>query len=175
MKSTNLTANNILVERNFKLEVLEWLTNGKPKLFRSPTEGNYVVRLMNVSLTPSDQLGRMIHTFNCMAYEIAENTYNNLSKYNFIKVAIEDVYQLRWLSVDLSDKNIQVAPNLLQHTAVALSIEGMLPGDKFEITTLEGRNTNTYNIVIGATGSYIISLANGIEILNIKFNITKNR
>jgi len=30
-------------EKVFKLEVLEWLTNGKPKLFRSITEGNYLV------------------------------------------------------------------------------------------------------------------------------------
>jgi hypothetical protein len=80
-----------LIERNFKLEVLEWLTNGKPKLFRSPTEGNYIVRLMNVSLSPMDQLGRMIHSFNCTAYEIAENNYNNLSKYNFVKVNTESV------------------------------------------------------------------------------------
>jgi hypothetical protein len=45
------------------LEVLEWLNNGEAKIFRSPTEGNYIVRLMNVSLTPNDTLGRMLHTF----------------------------------------------------------------------------------------------------------------
>ena len=169
MRNTNLTANNILVERNFKLEVLEWLTNGKPKLFRSPTEGNYIVRLMNVSLSPSDQLGRMIHTFNCTAYEIAENTYSNLSKYNFVKVDVEDIYQLRWLSVDLSNQNIQDGKNLLNHTAAAVSLEGMLPGDKFQITVLEDRQTKTYDIVIGATGNYIISLENDIEILSVYF------
>jgi hypothetical protein len=80
---TQLTANNYHKERDFKLEVLEWLTNGKPKLFRSPTEGNYIVRLMNTSLTPNDTLGRMLHTFSCTAYEIAECNIMNLQSDNY--------------------------------------------------------------------------------------------
>ena len=67
----DLLGDNIYLERKFRLELLDWLTNGKPKLFRSPTEGNYIVRLMNVSLTPNDTLGRMLYTFNCTAYEMA--------------------------------------------------------------------------------------------------------
>jgi hypothetical protein len=66
--NTNLTSNNIYLERNFKLDVLEWLNNGKPKLFRSPTEGNYIVRLMHISLSPEYSLGRMIQAFSCTAY-----------------------------------------------------------------------------------------------------------
>jgi hypothetical protein len=50
-------------ERRFRNEVLKWLNNGEPKVFRSPTEGNFIVRLMNVSLTPDEKLGRMIYTF----------------------------------------------------------------------------------------------------------------
>lgn len=80
--STNLTNENILAERIFKTEVLDWLNNGKPKLFRSPTEGNFIVRLMNVSLSPNDTLGRMLHTFSATAYEIAECTPENLRAYN---------------------------------------------------------------------------------------------
>jgi len=72
---TDLTSENIMSERYFKLLVLDWLTDGKPKLFRSPTEGNYIVRLLNVSLTPKTELGRMIHEFNCTAYEIADFNY----------------------------------------------------------------------------------------------------
>ena len=69
-------------ERLFKLEVLEWLNNGKPKVFRSPAEGNFIVRLMNISLTPNDTLGRMLHSFNCTAYEIQEYSFNNLKELN---------------------------------------------------------------------------------------------
>jgi hypothetical protein len=51
---TDLTSENFMSERYFKLSVLDWLTDGKPKLFRSASEGNYIVRLLNVSLSPSD-------------------------------------------------------------------------------------------------------------------------
>lgn len=81
--TTALESGNIYQERLFKTEVLEWLNNGKPKLFRSPTEGNFIVRLMNVSLSPNDTLGRMLHTFNCTAYEIADCTEDNLRIYGF--------------------------------------------------------------------------------------------
>ena len=39
---------NLRRERKFKMEALAWLTNGQPKLFRSPSEGNFIIRLMNV-------------------------------------------------------------------------------------------------------------------------------
>ena len=35
-RSTDLTTDNIVAERHFKLSVLDWLTNGKAKIFRSP-------------------------------------------------------------------------------------------------------------------------------------------
>ena len=82
--STQLTGENIAIERKFKLEALNWLNNGKPKLFRSPTEGNYVVRLMNVSLSPNDTLGRMLHTFSATAYEVGENEVEELIKNSII-------------------------------------------------------------------------------------------
>lgn len=79
VRSTSLADYNITAERRFKLAVLEWLNNGKPKLFKSPTEGNYIVRLMNVSLTPEDQLGRMLHNFSATGYECMDNTLDNFN------------------------------------------------------------------------------------------------
>jgi hypothetical protein len=81
---TNLDGKNFYLEREFKLEVVKWLMNGKPKLFRSPGEGNYIVRIMNTSLSPNDTLGRMLHTFTSTAYEIAEFNEENLKKYNLL-------------------------------------------------------------------------------------------
>jgi hypothetical protein len=103
------------------LEVLEWLNNGEPKLFKSPTEGNYIVRLMNVSLSPNDTLGRMIHTFNCTAYEIAENSYDNLEKFNFINKDTSYNFNLAWREINLS--NINHSNNLLKNGEIATSIE----------------------------------------------------
>ena len=41
---------------------------------------------MNVSLTPNDTLGRMLHTFQCTAYEIAEWNFKNLVNANLIEL-----------------------------------------------------------------------------------------
>jgi hypothetical protein len=77
-RSINLTGDNMAAERTFKLAVLEWLNNGEPKLLRSPAEGNYIVRLLNVSLSPDEKLGRMLHTFSATGYEIAAYDFSNL-------------------------------------------------------------------------------------------------
>lgn len=89
VKSIQLTSDNIAAERKFKLEVLEWLNNGELKLFRSPTEGNYVIRLMNVSLSPNDTLGRMLHTFSATGYEAADSDTSSLVKLGLIKLGGE--------------------------------------------------------------------------------------
>lgn len=82
--TTNLTSDNFGLEKLFKLQVLDWLNNGKPKLFRSPAEGNYIVRLTGVSLTPNEQLGNMIHTFQASAVECMEMSQQNLKNNNMI-------------------------------------------------------------------------------------------
>ena len=98
--TTNLNGKNVALERTFKLQVLDWLNNGQPKLFRSPTEGNYLVRLLNISLSPVDTLGRMLHSFSATAYEIDESTPEKLIKHNILK----DQYLIGRYTADL-DRN----------------------------------------------------------------------
>lgn len=71
-------------ERKFKLEVLEWLGNGEPKVLKTPYEGNYIVHLSSVSLAPESGLGRKLHNFTCTADEMAEYTTENLIELNLI-------------------------------------------------------------------------------------------
>lgn len=85
-KSLNLISNNIKAERLFKMKLLDWLGNGEIKLFKSPSEGNYLVRLMNISLSPEDKLNRMLHTFSCTAYEAKEFNFENLEELGFINI-----------------------------------------------------------------------------------------
>lgn len=80
----NLVEYNIEAERKFRNAVLDWLNNGEVKLFKSPTEGKYLVRLMNVSLSPEDKLSRMLYSFSATAYEVGEVNYTNLIKYGFL-------------------------------------------------------------------------------------------
>lgn len=84
--TTDLVYNNIFVERKFREKVEEFLNDFTYKLYKSPTEGNIVVGLLNVSLTPKQELGRMIYEFSANAYEILENTLDNLDEYGIISI-----------------------------------------------------------------------------------------
>ena len=156
--STNLISENIKTERDFKLRVLEWLNNGEPKVFRSATEGNYIVRLMNVSLQPVDSLGRMLHTFNATAYEIMEYNYENLNALNIISIGEPAVRQLQWETLVLNGYQTDIS---LNGPAVSLSLEFM---PENEIITIDGVETLLIN------GSYNIPLDLDMTINNIKFS-----
>ena len=64
--------NDWLYEREYRDAVEEWLNNGKPKLFRSMTEGNMIVMLDMVSLSPDTVLGRRLYSFTATMYEIGD-------------------------------------------------------------------------------------------------------
>ena len=100
---TALSAQNFHREREFKLAVMDWLTNGKPKLFRSPGEGNYLVRLMNTSLSPNDTVSRLLHTFTCTAYEIADCSFENLRLYGMLMEEKIETRDLEFKQVNLAD------------------------------------------------------------------------
>ena len=89
--STDLVGENFYKEREFKLKVLDWLNNGELKVFKSPGEGNYIVRLMNVSLAPENALGRMLHTFTCTAYEAAPYNLKSLIENNLFDLDKEAI------------------------------------------------------------------------------------
>lgn len=90
--STNLTDNNIYIERKFREKVEEFLNDFNCKLYRSPTEGNIAVNLMNVSLTPEESLGRMIFSFTATAYEVIEASISELNKYGVINIGSKNVF-----------------------------------------------------------------------------------
>lgn len=77
--------NNSVIEREFREKVLNFLQDGKPKLFKSPTEGNIIVYVMNVSLTPKRELGRLIADYSCTLVEIDKATLDNLDKLSIQK------------------------------------------------------------------------------------------
>lgn len=158
-KTLNLTTNNFYAERTFKIFVLSWLNNGKAKLFKSPTEGNFIVRLMNISLSPNDQLSRMLHTFNSNAYEVAEYNFKNLTNYNFIKTFNINDQVLRY-----SARKMSVLKNSESKTltfdkyggAYKMILNNVAPGTVFEfkykdnnkVFTLTVNNFDTYTIGI---------------------------
>ena len=122
---------------------------------------------MNISLTPQDNLNRMLHTFSATAYEIADCNYHNLDKLKLISIGDPIDKQLRWETIEL-DKlhSSQLNDNLLNFTATSLRFEGVLPGERFNITY---NNGVPYSITIGATGSYIINFDKELQITEVRF------
>ena len=158
---SSLTSDNIFAERIFKLEVLEWLNDGKPKILKTPTEGNYIVRIMGVTMAPNDTLGRMLHTFNCTATEIAPFEYNFLDKFNFIEIQDLDKTVTVWKTIKFAEpiKNSDGSSTIKYNTGellkglggiLSIRLTDMMPGSKFYI--------NNKEFYIGTTGSYFVRL-----------------
>lgn len=102
---------------------------------------------MNVSLSPEDKLGRLIHSFSATGYEVANYNVDNLSKYGLISCPFEG-YQLETTS-KVETITLYKADELLSNGFYSISkifIEGAMPGDKFEI--------DGAIITIGETGNY---------------------
>lgn len=156
VKSLNLDGANFEVERTFKLEVMNWLNNGRPKLFRSPAEGNYIVRLMNVTLSPNDTLGRMLHTFNCQAYEIYDNTVDNLKQLSMFKSIDnkEDVkFDHKFYSFDGEGNKVTFSET---NKVVWFRLLGDI-GSKYKLI-FENQYPKQVEIEIGASGMYEAAL-----------------
>ena len=76
--------NDYIYERQFRRKVMDFLYANDVKLFRSLTQGNILVKLMNITFTPNVSLGRLIYNFSCTAYEIDECNFDSYQKYGIM-------------------------------------------------------------------------------------------
>ena len=93
--------NNIMLEKTFRDKVMDFLLEDRPVLFRSATEGNILIRLMDLSFSPNTQLKNYIYSFGSTAVEIAECNFDNYSKYN-----IQDIGNINLVVAELKDYQI---------------------------------------------------------------------
>lgn len=89
--SSDRVNNLIYAERKFREAVMEWLSNGNPKLIRSETEGNMIVMLTGISFTPFDK-SRKVYSLSATVTEIAEYNLNNLVSYGLVPVDFQPFY-----------------------------------------------------------------------------------
>jgi hypothetical protein len=73
--------NDYIYERFFREKIMDFLYEDNIKLFRSNTEGNVLVRLMDINFTPNTTLGRMLYSFSATAYEMDDCTLENFESY----------------------------------------------------------------------------------------------
>lgn len=82
-----------ILEREYRDKVIEFLYKNNIKLMKTDTEGNFLVRLMDVSLSPF-AIGRQLYQFSATAYEIDDYNLYNIDKYNIFKKGdLQDVYK----------------------------------------------------------------------------------
>ena len=82
-EDNNIIQYDYIYERDFRKLVLDFLHDGEFKLFKSPTEGNIIVRLIDINCTPNQSLDRMIYSFTSTALEMADATMENYLTYGF--------------------------------------------------------------------------------------------
>lgn len=100
-KKNNISKqNDVIYEQKFRDKVLNFLQNNQVKLFKSPTEGNILVKLMNITLEPVDGLNRHLYNFSCTATEIDDFNLLNCDKYNIQRIG-------KYKDVDLQTKKLK--------------------------------------------------------------------
>jgi len=78
-------ADNYVLEREFRNKITEFLYDGKPKVFKSDTEGLILVKISEVSLTPKAELGRRVYDLSCTMTEIGTVDFDTLIDYKIKK------------------------------------------------------------------------------------------
>ena len=154
----DLTSENMTAERYFKLKVLDWLNDGNVKLFKSPTEGNYLVRLINTQLQPQEQLGRLLHSFTSQAYEMDAISYDKLVYYKIITKSTPIITSTLWKSIDLKKRMLStqddgfIMLDFERRIPLHLYFDDFMPGDTIRITFAE--STEPLYYFIGSTGNF---------------------
>ena len=150
-----------IYERDFRNEVLKFLQNGKPKLFKSPTEGNILVRLMDVNCTPNQTLDRMLYSFTSNAIELAEANMENYLKYNFYEVGTQT-------------SDFSVNGTALGQLASPMKFKPIVNGDSTGATNIIKEIYNKYQILTQNIGGYIRKIT-GIYQIRITINDPSQR
>lgn len=105
------------LEREFRENALSWLNDGEPKLFRSMTEGNLIVMLIDISLTPNSQLGRRTYNISMTAYEVGDGySLETLSSLGIVNVPNQYEDSIKADSSSSSDDSNEEEERIIENT-----------------------------------------------------------
>ena len=120
---------------------------------------------MNNSLSPEDQLGRMIHNFSSTAYEAADNSVKGLLDTGIVK--LEDAtpdpgyhWETVWMHPSYAPSKYYNKNDgyilIDKYAIISFEVHDFIPGDSIEIHRKGDEEDNWERIVIGPTGNYIV-------------------
>ena len=147
-------------EREFREKVMDFLYANKVRLFRSATEGNILVKIMDINLTPNATLGRRIYSFTATAYEIDAATIKNYDKYGISSLGTYDTL-LQFASDYVGQYNEVIPANVEALTLIQEKYEKYAKENyKIEIQNLDFLRlefeSDPYLIKEGADGPYVV-------------------
>lgn len=108
-KEHEITLYDYIYEKLFRDKVYDFLHDGKPKLFKSSTEGNVVVRLMDIGWSPNKTTNRLIYSFSCNAYEMADATMSTYAEYKFFELGSSSKEEFE----EIEDHNAKISYTVL--------------------------------------------------------------
>lgn len=111
-----------IYEKHFKDAVMDFITDGKPKVFKSPTEGLMIVKLTNISFTPNKILGRRVVDFSATVNEFAEVTEENLERYG-LESDLEFTYYVLEANGSGENENYFVTPFVSENKVIEGNVD----------------------------------------------------
>lgn len=179
--------NDYIYEREFRKRVYDFLYANDVKLFRSTTEGNILIKLMNIDFQPVETLGRRLYSFTATAVQIDEANIINYNKYGIQITGDYETYinykheVLGQISGTYSDKDGNILNNQINAKYEKIANKGFkneikslkwlkleIESDPYVIIEENGRlekaTTNSTIDLSNTTLGYIVSI-NGTEMI----------
>ena len=158
--NTNLTNQNIYTERKFREAIMDFLYSGDYFVYKSQTEGNILVVLTGISLTPNSTVHRMIYSFSAQAYQIDEYNLSTLAKYGvydpgeFEQESYETAPQLGQVIVNGETTDVYEEIRVQQNTSAG-------EGYEYQLSSVD----SLWIEPMDETMEYVTVRINGVDIL----------
>ena len=152
-------------EREFREKVMDFLYEDNIKLFKSPTEGNILIKLMDINFTPNQTLGRMLYSFSATAYEMDDASLEKFDSFN-----IQNIGELTGDIITKTDEKLGKVI-ITNYSANTFTIEDSLTSRSLRVTCPDNNVVSLINILNENSGA--IGFDNFIDTLKqIKLTFT---
>ncbi len=177
----NLTDDYYFVERKYREIIIDFLNDGEYKLYKSPTEGNILVVLTDVSLTPKEELGRLVYSFSATAVEVDEPSLKNLNEFNLINIGEfqEQIGDIKTICGQVSGLFTE-SDDIMQ--AIIKNCHQIIDNSDYEYQfkdlkaiSIDAYPNQDFNTQINVINTEIAQKKNALEIETVEYKKTKIR
>lgn len=175
----NLTDDYYFVERKYREIIIDFLNDGEYKLYKSPTEGNILVVLTDVSLIPKEELGRLVYSFSATAVEVDEPSLKNLNEFNLINIGEfqEQIGDTKTICGQVSGLFTE-SDDIMQ--AIIKNCHQVIDNSDYEYQfkdlkaiSIDAYPNQDFNTQINVVNTEIVQKKNALEIETVEYKKTK--